>query len=63
MVNLISCIGRSEDNKKNSIKFVLHNELDEENILNNVRILKGSIEFKGISITEDYIVSERQIVK
>ena len=33
MVNFISRTGRSEDNNKNPIKFVLHNEQDEKLIL------------------------------
>ena len=41
---LVSHIGRSEDNKKKSIKVVLHNEQDKEKILNNLRNLEGNTE-------------------
>ena len=60
---LISRIGRSEDNKKKPIKVELQKELDKEKILNNLRNLKSNIEYKGISITEDYTISERQMLK
>ena len=60
---LISRIGRSEDNKKKPIKVELQKELDKEKILNKLRNLKSNIEYKGISITEDYTTSERQMLK
>ena len=60
---LISRIGRSEDNKKKPIKVELQKELDKEKILTNLRNLKSNIEYKGISITEDYTTSERQMLK
>ena len=61
-LKLKSRIGLSEENKK-PIKVVLHNEQDLEKILNNLQNLQDNTEYKGISITEDYIVSERQMIK
>ena len=62
MPKLIPRIGGSEDMKMMLVKVVLHNEQDNKKILNNLQSL-GNTEYKGISITEDYIISERQIVK
>ena len=61
-LKLKSRTGLSEENKK-PIKVVLHNEQDLEKILNNLQNLQDNTEYKGISITEDYIVSERQMIK
>ena len=63
MPKLISYIGQSEDNKKKPIKVILDNEQGKEKILNNLRNLKGTTEYKDISITEDYTISERQMIK
>ena len=54
-----SRIGRSEDKKKKPIKIVLPNLQEKEKILNNLRNLKRNTEYKGITITKDYTVSER----
>ena len=61
-LKLKSRIGLAEENKK-PIKVVLHNEQDLEKILNNLQNLQDNTEYKGISITEDYLVSERQMIK
>ena len=60
---LISGYEWSEDNKKKPIKVVLNNEQDKEKVLNNLQNLEGITEYKGISITDDYTVSERQVIK
>ena len=59
----ISRIGRSELNKKKPKNVVLNDKQDEEKILKNLQNLKGNTKYKDISITEDYAVSERQMIK
>ena len=56
---LISRSGRSQDKKKKSMKAVIHNQQDKEKIQNSLRNLKVNSEYKGVSVTEDYTVSER----
>ena len=55
-------IGRTE-NRKRPIKVVLQSNEERDNLLNNLRNLKGNNDFKGISITEDYTIAEREIIK
>lgn len=55
-------IGRTE-NKKRPIKVVFQSNEERDNLLNNLRNLKGNNDFKGISITEDYTLAEREIIK
>ena len=52
---LSDSLQQEEANKKN--------EQDKEKTLNNLRNLKGNSECNGISITEDYTVPERQMIK
>ena len=56
-------IGYAEENKKRPIKIVMGSEEQKEEILNNLRKLKNCEEFKGISITNDYTLSERQMIR
>ena len=55
-------IGRTE-NKKRPIKVVFQSNEERDNLLYNLRNLKGNNDFKGISITEDYTLAEREIIK
>ena len=59
----ITRIGRSENNKRKPMKVVMRNETDKKSIMNNLRRLKGIVEYKGISITEDYTLSERNMIR
>lgn len=58
----ITRIGRSE-NKRKPMKVVMRNEADKNSIMNNLRRLKGIVEYRGISITEDYTLSERNMIR
>ena len=55
-------IGRQE-NCKRPIKVTLKNAKDKEEIMINLKNLKGKDSFKGISITDDYTVSEREMIR
>ena len=59
----VTRIERSELNKKKPIKVVFQNERDKEKVMNNLCNLKGNTEYIGISIRDDYTVSERKIIK
>ena len=72
MIRVIGCnvtpksvvrIGRADASKKRPIKIILHSEQDKDKIMTNLKNLKDYTEFKGISITDDYTVSERQMIK
>ena len=56
-------LGRYDTNRKRPIKVILQNEENKDKIMDNLRNLKDKDEYKGISITEDYTVSEREIIK
>ena len=45
------------------IKIEMSSESDKISVLRNLNKLKGSSEFKGVSITEDYTVSERKLIR
>ena len=49
--------------KKRPIKVVFNNEDEKDKIMANLSSLKGQEEFKGISITYDYTIRERQIIR
>ena len=60
---LISRTELSEDEKMKPIKFVLQNKQGREKILNKLHNLKGNTKQKGISITKDYTIPARQMIK
>mgnify|MGYP001147636944 CR=1 FL=1 len=62
-VKNISRIGNASENKKRPIKIELHNEHEKEQIMNNLQKLKNRDDFKGVSITNDYTLSERQLIR
>ena len=55
-------IGRQE-NKKRSIKVTFKNIEEKTTIMINLKNLKGKAEYKGVSITDDYTLSERHMIK
>ena len=40
----------------------MHSEGDEDRLLQNLTKLKDQVNYKGISITEDYTVAERKLL-
>ena len=59
----IQRIGITDTNKRKPILITFFSKQDKEKIMNNLPNLKGKTDFKGISITEDYTISERQLIK
>ena len=41
----------------------LESESDKDKIMMNLQNLKGKTEYKGVSITEDYTVTERKLLQ
>ena len=56
-------IGKAIPDKKRPIMLVLNSEFDKDRILKSLTSLKDQADFKGISITEDYTVAERTMLK
>ena len=45
------------------MKVIFNNKEDKERVMNNLANLKDQSTYKGVSITEDYILAERQLIK
>ena len=56
-------LGNSAQNTKRPIKVILQSEREKEKVMSNLFNLKGKNMYKGISVTEDYTISERQMIK
>ena len=55
-------IGRPQPDKKRPIMVIMNTEVDKEKIMQNLSNLRDKTEFKGISVTEDYTLAERQML-
>lgn len=58
----ITRIGIKREGKNRPIKVTLYNTNDKEKIINNLRNLKDK-GYKGISVTEDHTMTERNMIK
>ena len=56
-------IGKFDPNKRRPIKVVLNSEDDKNRIMAGLTNLRDQEMYKGISITEDYTLKERQMIK
>ena len=56
-------VGLSAQDKNQRIKVVMNTEEERDRILSNLRNLKGIQEYKSISVTEDYTITERRMIK
>ena len=52
-----------EDSKTRPLKISVETEEEQQKIIENLKNLKGNQDYKGISIKEDYTMSERQLIK
>ena len=62
-VKSVSRIGKLDRAKKRRIKVYLGSEVSKINIMKNLKNLKGNELYTGISITEDYTVAEREMIR
>ena len=60
-INQIERIGQKTETKpaRRPIKLTFNREEDRNKVLNSLRNLKGSVAYKGVSITPDYTTSKR----
>ena len=42
---------------------IFHSEQEKEKIMRNLGNLKGNEKYKGVSITEDYTLKDRETIK
>ena len=56
-------IGQHTNERKRPIKLVFNSEEDQQKVLTNLRNLKDKSSYKGISITDDYTLNERLLIK
>ena len=56
-------LGKRVPNKKGPIKIVLTCEEDKGAIMANLNCLKGNEDFSKISVTEDYTIGDRNLIK
>jgi hypothetical protein len=56
-------IGKTEKEKNRPIKVVFNNKEEKSKVMSNLRHLKGKEVYNKISITDDYTMSERKMVK
>ena len=56
-------IGKTEKEKNRPIKVVFNNKEEKSKVMSNLRYMKGKEVYNKISITDDYTMSERQMVK
>ena len=62
----ITRIGRidpDKTNQKRPMKVVFNSEEEKDKLMANLRNLKDVEQFKGVSITDDYTIKERQLLK
>ena len=62
-VKSASRIGLLIQDKNRPIKVVMNTVQKRNRILSNLRNLKGISEYKTISVTEDYTITERRMIK
>ena len=56
-------IGRREQGKVRPLKVIFRTELDKNKVMENLFKIKGREDYKGISITHDYSLLERKLIK
>ena len=52
-----------EDAKVRPLKITVETEEEQQKVMENIKNLKGKQDYKGISIKEDYTISERQLIR
>ena len=53
---------RGEQSKR-PIKVTMKNEMDKDSIMANLRKLKGKENYKGVSVTDDHTIKDRNLIK
>ena len=56
-------LGKPDPNRKRPIKIVMNNEEKKQQIIESLKNLKNKEGFRGLSVTDDYTMTERQMIK
>ena len=56
-------LGKPDDAKKRPIKVITANENEKDMIMANLKRLKDQDAYRGISITDDYTINERNLIR
>ena len=56
-------IDGSGDQSKRPIKVMMQSEEHKDRIMANLKELKGEEQYKGISVTDDYTIKDRNMIK
>jgi len=56
-------LGKKNDKTIRPIKVILNCESAKNEVLENLSNLKNNVTYRGISVTEDYILTERELIK
>ena len=56
-------MGTKDTERKRPEKVILSSEVLRDSVLNNLSNLEGKDRYKGISITADYTINERKLIK
>ena len=56
-------LGKADPTKKRPIKFITGGEKQKDEIMRNLKKLKDVDKYRGISITEDYTINERDMIR
>ena len=56
-------LGKADSSKNRPIKLITGGESEKDDIMNNLKKLKNVEKYRGISITEDYTINERDMIR
>lgn len=62
-VKFVGRIGQKKSSKNRPLKIVLKNQEDKRSIFSKLKNLKGKESYQGVSISEDFTVAERSVIK
>ena len=63
MFKSVHRIGKPNPEKKRPMMLMVNSESDKDKILANLTNLRNQIEYKGVSVTEDYTLTERKLLQ
>ena len=62
-VRSVSRLGQKKTDRTRPIKIVLNTEEEKTQVLSNLSKLKGCEEYRNVSITHDYTIAERMLIR
>ena len=61
--NRLGKIDATKEQSARPIKVVMHSDEDKDLVMANLKELKGKEQYKGVSISDDYTIKERNTLK